>query len=105
MTLDEYINPISQVKGVKATKINLPPEAGKGVLPDDLILELSDNAKYLAEFGYDARDDPSVLHPKDVSLLPIDADIVADLYSSVLMSRLLLSRSGWRSKIGVRSSD
>jgi hypothetical protein len=29
--------------------------------------ELEDNTAYWNEFGYDGRDDPTVIHPRDVS--------------------------------------
>jgi hypothetical protein len=68
MTMDEYLEIIVRVKGVKAQNKMLPPGAGMAGVPEDLLEEMSDNANYFAEFGYEGRDDPSLVHPKDVSL-------------------------------------
>jgi hypothetical protein len=36
-------------------------------VPPELGLELDDNWAYCNEFGYEGRDDPTIIHPKDVS--------------------------------------
>ena len=66
-TMDEYIDIVSQVKGVKAVNKQMPPDAIWESVPEELREELGENAKYFEEFGYEGRDDPTVLHPKDVS--------------------------------------
>ena len=69
MSLDEYLEIIGRVKGVKMKNVLPPPDAEVDTgMPAELAEEMSDNAKYFEEFGYEARDDPSVLHPKDVSV-------------------------------------
>lgn len=67
MTMDEYLEIICQVLGVKAFNKQLPADAKWEAIPDELVEELSDNSKYFEEFGYEGRDDPSLVHPKDVS--------------------------------------
>ncbi len=67
MTMDEYVETICQVLGIKAFNKQLPVDAVWEGLPEELVLELSDNGKYFAEFGYEGRDDPSLVHPKNVS--------------------------------------
>ncbi|KIW74229.1 hypothetical protein Z517_12169 [Fonsecaea pedrosoi CBS 271.37] len=69
MSMDEFVALLSRTLGVKMrTKILTMDEvaAGTGIwgsLPEDLLLELSDNTNYFVEFGYEGRDDPSVVHP------------------------------------------
>ncbi|EXJ54606.1 hypothetical protein A1O7_09947 [Cladophialophora yegresii CBS 114405] len=67
MTMDEYLQIVCAVKGVKAVNQNVPLDASSGSLPEELVAELADNAGYFEEFGYEGRDDPTLVHPRDVS--------------------------------------
>lgn len=67
LTLDEFIEIWSRVLNIKAKVISLPYDTVMEGVPEELDLELTEMAQYSAEFGYEARDDPSVVHPKDVS--------------------------------------
>jgi hypothetical protein len=67
MTMDEYLDIIRQVTGVKAINKQLPADTHWEAIPEELREEMTDNAKYFEEFGYEGRDDPSLVHPKDVS--------------------------------------
>ncbi|KIX96202.1 uncharacterized protein Z520_07980 [Fonsecaea multimorphosa CBS 102226] len=71
MSMDEYIAILSQTLGVRTrTKVVAPddPTSVYSTLPQDLLLEMTDNASYFAEFGYEGRNDPSVVHPKDLGV-------------------------------------
>ncbi|OQU98278.1 hypothetical protein CLAIMM_04087 [Cladophialophora immunda] len=71
MSMDEYIAILSQTLGVKTKTRVLSPEGASSVLstlPEDLLEELVENANYFAEFGYEGRDDPSLVHPKDLGI-------------------------------------
>jgi hypothetical protein len=74
MTMGEYLEIIGQVKGVKVISKQMPPDASWEALPEELVDEVTDNAKYIEEFGYEGRDDPTLVHPKDVSLEPVPID-------------------------------
>ena len=67
MTMDEYLEIIVKALGVKARNLRLPAGEGMAGLPEDLVQEILDNGNYFAEFGYEGKDDPSLVHPKDVS--------------------------------------
>ncbi|KAJ9614548.1 hypothetical protein H2200_002685 [Cladophialophora chaetospira] len=78
-TMDEFLDIIRQVKGVKAVNKQLPSGTEWEAVPEELREELSENASYFEEFGYEGRDDPSLVHPKDLGVdvqLPSVADWV-----------------------------
>jgi hypothetical protein len=68
MSMDEYVDIISKVTGVKVKNQEVPVEVAMAGMPQDLAQEVSDNMNYVLEFGYEGRDDPSVVHPNQVSL-------------------------------------
>ncbi|ETI20300.1 hypothetical protein G647_08334 [Cladophialophora carrionii CBS 160.54] len=68
MTLDEYLDIIRRVTGVKAVSKQVPLDASSGSIPEELVAELTDNANYFEEFGYEGRDDPTLVHPKDLGV-------------------------------------
>jgi hypothetical protein len=68
ITLRELADAFTQATGIKAEYIMLPNGQSNIPLPPDLQLELDDNWAYCNEFGYEGRDDPTIIHPKDVSL-------------------------------------
>jgi hypothetical protein len=68
MTMDEYVEIIARVKGIKV--INRPPAPGVSFegMASELLQELTENMQYFVEFGYEGKDDPTLVHPKDVRL-------------------------------------
>ncbi|EXJ69481.1 uncharacterized protein A1O5_07517 [Cladophialophora psammophila CBS 110553] len=69
MPMDEFVAIVSQTLGVKAGIKAMSPGGGAwGDIPEDLREELTDNASYFADFGYEGRDDPSPVHPKDLDV-------------------------------------
>jgi hypothetical protein len=67
-SLREVSEAFAQATGVKAECILLKKGESNIALPPDLAQELEDNWAYCNEFGYEGRDDPTIIHPKDVSL-------------------------------------
>ncbi|KAL6416318.1 nmrA-like family domain-containing protein 1 [Ilyonectria robusta] len=67
LTVQELALSFTRATGLKAESITLPKGEFPLPLPDELKLELQDNFAYFNEFGYEARDDPAIIHPRDVS--------------------------------------
>jgi hypothetical protein len=70
-SLREVAEAFTQATGVKAECIKLKKGESNVPLPSDLAQELEDNWAYCNEFGYEGRDDPTIIHPKDVSPSPV----------------------------------
>ncbi|KAL2859415.1 hypothetical protein BJX68DRAFT_226229 [Aspergillus pseudodeflectus] len=70
-SLREVAEAFTQATGVKAECIMLKKGESNVPLPPDLAQELEDNWAYCNEFGYEGRDDPTIIHPKDVSPFPV----------------------------------
>ncbi|KIX05561.1 uncharacterized protein Z518_06433 [Rhinocladiella mackenziei CBS 650.93] len=68
MTLDEFYHVWSETLGVRAKTVALPADDPWEAVPEELREELSDTMLYAVEFGYEARDDSSVIHPKDLDV-------------------------------------
>ncbi|GMF80517.1 unnamed protein product [Aspergillus oryzae] len=66
MTPEEFVRTWSRVLGVPAECVTLPEGQSIEGVPDILKKEFIDNWGYWNEFGYEGRDDPTVLHPKQV---------------------------------------
>jgi hypothetical protein len=67
-SLRELSKAFAQATGIEAECIKLEKGESNLPLPPDLGRELDDNWAYCNEFGYEGRDDPTIIHPKDVSL-------------------------------------
>lgn len=67
LTHRELAAVFSQATGIPAEAVQLPAGQSKVESPPELKLELDDNFAYWNEFGYEGRDDPTVIHPRDVS--------------------------------------
>lgn len=80
LTLRELVVVFTQATGLAAEAIQLPEGKSKVESPPDLKLELDDNFAYWNECGYEGRDDPTIIHPRDVSgSMPISLSINADI--------------------------
>lgn len=66
-TLREISEAFTQATGIEAECIMLAKGQSNIPIPPELGLELDDNWAYYNEFGYEGRDDPTIIHPKDVS--------------------------------------
>ncbi|CAI7640501.1 unnamed protein product [Penicillium pancosmium] len=69
-TLRELSQAFTQASGIEAECIMLPKGQSHVPVPPILGLELDDNWAYCNEFGYEGRDDPTILHPKDLDSSP-----------------------------------
>jgi hypothetical protein len=66
-TVRELTQAFTQASGIEAECIMLSKGQSHFPVPPVLGLELDDNWAYCNEFGYEGWDDPTILHPKDVS--------------------------------------
>ncbi|CAG9945772.1 unnamed protein product [Clonostachys rosea f. rosea IK726] len=55
---------LSKVTGLKAEVVTLPKSEPPDGVPPELVQELSGNFLYWNEFGFEGRDDPTIIHPK-----------------------------------------
>ncbi|KAK5052740.1 hypothetical protein LTR84_002606 [Exophiala bonariae] len=69
LTMDEFLGIWSKALNVKAKAVHLPYDTVTEGLPEELDREFTEMAQYSAEFGYEGREDPSVVHPKDLETL------------------------------------
>lgn len=67
LTLREFVAAFTKATGLPAEIVRLPHGQLRFEVPADLKQELVDNFAYFSEFGYEGRDDPTIIHPKDVS--------------------------------------
>lgn len=66
MTLPEMTAIFTAATGLPAEYVSLPIGEPKGLLPPPLQQVVDDMWGYFNEFGYEARDDSSVIHPSQV---------------------------------------
>jgi hypothetical protein len=66
MSLAELVGLFAEVTGFSAQYVTLPAGEPDIPLPEGLKVELDDNWAYFNECGYEARDDPTVIHPNEV---------------------------------------
>lgn len=67
LTVKELAESFSRATGLKAEAVTLPKGHFPPEMPEELRLELEDNFACINEFGYEARNDPTVIHPQQVS--------------------------------------
>lgn len=70
MSLEELAQTWSRTLGVPARNVTIPFDKDWEIVEDELKEELDETMRYMTEFGYEGRDDPSVVHPRDVSTYP-----------------------------------
>ncbi|KAH7190201.1 hypothetical protein DER44DRAFT_708365 [Fusarium oxysporum] len=66
LTMSELSEAFTKATGIKSEVVAMPLNEFHVPLPDDLKLELAENCGYWNEFGYEGREDPTVIHPKDL---------------------------------------
>ncbi|KAJ3530650.1 hypothetical protein NM208_g9231 [Fusarium decemcellulare] len=70
LTFRELAQAFTQATGVKAEVVQLPKGEFMSPLPEELKSILEENWAYWNEYGYEARDDPTVIHPRDLKSPP-----------------------------------
>lgn len=70
-SLREISKAFAEATGAETECIQLPRGQSRVPLPSELQLELDDNWAYCNEYGYEGRDDPTIIHPKEVSSLAV----------------------------------
>lgn len=68
LTVPELAAAFTKATGLKTSVVTLPKGTFPPGFPAELAQELEENTSYWNEFGYEGRDDPTVIHPRDVSL-------------------------------------
>jgi hypothetical protein len=67
LSMEEFVKLFTKSTGIPAKLTVLARgETNLGHLPAELRAEMSDTFAYFNEFGYEARDDPTVIHPSQV---------------------------------------
>jgi len=66
MTLPELVAAFTAATGLPAEYVALPVGEPKGLLPSDLQQVVDDMWGFFNEFGYEAREDSTVIHPSQV---------------------------------------
>lgn len=69
MSLEELVAVFSKVTGLSARYVTVAASEPGNPLPEGLKAELDDNWAYFNECGYEARDDPTVIHPSQVGYI------------------------------------
>ena len=69
MTQEELYALWGQTVGVKSKYITLPATAKLNGMSADMAEDYDDSVAYFAEFGFEGRDDPTVIHPNDICLV------------------------------------
>lgn len=57
-----------EATGIKAEAVQLPPGKSHVPLPEGIQRQMDETWAYYKEFGYEGRDDSTVIHPHQVSL-------------------------------------
>ncbi|KAJ4992423.1 NmrA-like family protein [Stagonosporopsis vannaccii] len=70
MTLEEMASVFTEATGLAAKFENVEDSEANLPLPDDLKTELRDNWKYFNECGYEARENPDIIHPSQLEGAP-----------------------------------
>lgn len=69
-TLREMVQAFQNASETKSEVVVVPRDEPNEFLPPDLKLEIDEGFLYFEEFGYEGRDDPTVIHPSQVSVFP-----------------------------------
>ncbi|RFU30251.1 hypothetical protein B7463_g6106, partial [Scytalidium lignicola] len=88
MTMKEFADLFTRVIGRPAEYVELPAGLSVIPIPEELKDELNDNWAYWNEFGYEGRDDPTVIHPKDLET-PVKLDTVENWVKKQDWSKIL----------------
>ena len=101
---NEIAAAFTKATGIEATTAkfdgNFPPDVS-----DELIGEMADCFGYFDEFGYEGRDDPTVVHPGDVSCdSSFYGYLLMSQHSYVLHRGWILPRATLRNRTGPRFS-
>lgn len=66
LTSSELVQTFTNATGLKAEYNPLSREQALQYIPDDMKPTLGDNYDYWNDNGYEGREDPTVVHPRDV---------------------------------------
>lgn len=69
MSADEFIATVSKILGIKARRAYRTLDDLVPILGPEPALDLVESFAFMKEYGFAPRIDPTVVHPKDVSLI------------------------------------
>ncbi|KAM0445162.1 hypothetical protein ACHAPV_009479 [Trichoderma viride] len=69
-TLREMVQAFQNASETKSEVVVVPRDEPNEFLPPDLKLEIDEGFLYFEEFGYEGRDDPTVIHPSQLETPP-----------------------------------
>ncbi|KAL1798188.1 hypothetical protein ACET3X_002225 [Alternaria dauci] len=70
LTVQELASSFTKATGMNAEVVTLPKGSFPPSVPTELKETIEDNMAYWNEFGYEGRDDPTVIHPRDLMSPP-----------------------------------
>ena len=101
MSFGEFADVWGRTLGVKSKYIPVDPKDKWVDMPDFLAIDIEECAAYIDEFGYDGGD-PSVIHPKDVSLQSWIEGSISNRDSSTILFNSAVWRTGFVGKTGAQ---
>ncbi|KAM0332204.1 hypothetical protein ACHAQA_002479 [Verticillium albo-atrum] len=66
LTVQELAQTFTNATGLKAESVTLSNEEAFQYFPDELKVSAGEGFSYYNEFGYEGRDDPTIVHPRDL---------------------------------------
>ncbi|KAJ4857873.1 nmrA-like family domain-containing protein [Trichoderma breve] len=86
-TLREMVGAFQNASKTKSEVVVVPRDEANEFLPPDLKLEIDEGFLYFEEFGYEGRDDPTVVHPSQLKNPP-ELDTMEQYFRKVDLSRI-----------------
>ncbi|KAL6789675.1 hypothetical protein J3E68DRAFT_443472 [Trichoderma sp. SZMC 28012] len=86
-TLREMVGAFQSASKTKSEVVVVPRDEANEFLPPDLKLEIDEGFLYFEEFGYESRDDPTVVHPSQLKP-PLKLDTMEQYFRKVDLSRI-----------------
>ncbi|KAL7919953.1 hypothetical protein ACQKWADRAFT_299753 [Trichoderma austrokoningii] len=89
-TLREMVQAFQNASGIKSEVVVVSRDQSNEFLPPDLKLEVDEGFLYFEKFGYEGRDDPTVIHPNQLDNSP-KLDTMEQYYRKVDFSSIFSS--------------
>ncbi|KAL7796458.1 hypothetical protein V8C43DRAFT_24899 [Trichoderma afarasin] len=86
-TLREMVGAFQSASKTKSEVVVVPRDEANEFLPPDLKLEIDEGFLYFKEFGYEGRDDPTIIHPSQLKTL-LKLDTIEQYFRKVDLSRI-----------------
>ncbi|PKK43098.1 hypothetical protein CI102_13830 [Trichoderma harzianum] len=86
-TLREMVGAFQSASKTKSELVVVPRDEANEFLPPDLKLEIDEGFLYFEEFGYEGRDDATIVHPSQLKTPP-ELDTMEQYFRKVDLSRI-----------------